>query len=177
MGKQVRKRKLTEKIKEQTEKKTAKKTGQKSPEERMDEALLSENWRMFFVVILFLEVGIGGFTGLMPDAVAVSVAGLFASLESFLTAAPLFWEMGADGRLKRRISRTAYFPIRKKAFLLSKWKLMLAVGGFCFLMFLIVQLITAPLFGFGNILLVQMAFAGAFIGNMLFYTAAGMLGA
>lgn len=163
--------------KKQTGGNPAKKTGQNSPEERMDAAILSENWRMFLVVILFLEAGIGGFAGLMPKTAAVSVAGIFASLEAALTAAPLFWETDAQGRLRRRICRASYFPIRKKAFVLSKWKRMLAVGSICFLVFLVVQLIAAPLFGMENILLFQAAFSATFVINMLFYTALGMLGA
>lgn len=148
----------------------------KSPEERMDDALLTENWRLVLVVILFLKAGIGGFMGLMPEMVAAGVAVIFASLESTLIAVPLFWESDGQGRMRRRIHRAAYFPIRRKEFLLSKWRRISSMGGICFLVFLVAQLITVPLFGVGNILLVQTTFAFAFAVTMLLYTAAGMLG-
>lgn len=149
----------------------------KTPEEAFDRQMLSGNYMMFLIVGLFLVVGVEGFVGLMPVPAVVGVAGLVASLAAALLAGPLFWEVDSSNRATRRLRRGAYFPIRTKAFILSKWKLMTMYGGVLWLFSLAIQLVFGPLFGFGNILLYQGALAAVFVVNMLFYTVIGTVGA
>ena len=151
--------------------------GAKTPEEAFDRQILSGNYMMFLIVGLFLVVGIEGFIGLMPTPVVVAVAAVVGCLSAGLLAGPLFWEVSTTNRAIRRLSRAAYFPIRLWPFIFSKWKLMAMYGGVLWLFSLVIQLIFGILFGFGNILLYQGALAAVFIGNMLFYTIIGTVGA
>jgi hypothetical protein len=151
--------------------------GAKTPEETFDRQILSGNYMMFLIVGLFLVVGIEGFIGLMPTPAVVAVAAVVGCLSAGLLAGPLFWEVSTTNRAIRRLSRAAYFPIRLWPFIFSKWKLMAMYGGVLWLFSLVIQLIFGILFGFGNILLYQGALAAVFIGNMLFYTIIGTVGA
>ena len=151
--------------------------GAKTPEEAFDRQILSGNYMMFLIVGLFLVVGIEGFIGLMPTPAVVAVAAVVGCLSAGLLAGPLFWEVSTTNRAIRRLSRAAYFPIRLRPFIFSKWKLMAMYGSVLWLFSLVIQLIFGILFGFGNILLYQGALAAVFIGNMLFYTIIGTVGA
>jgi len=151
--------------------------GAKTPEEAFDRQMLSGNYMMFLIVALFLVVGVEGFVGLMSTPAVVAVAALVASLAGAFLAAPLFWEVDSKGRGTRRICRAAYFPIRLKPFIFSKWKLMGMYGGVLWLFSLAIQLIFGILFGFGNILLYQSVLAAVFLVNILFYTIIGTVGA
>ena len=148
-----------------------------SPEEAFDRRMLSENYRMFLVVSLFLVVGVEAFLGLMSTPVVIGVASLVGILSAGFLAGPLFWELDTNNRSVRRIRRAAYFPIRIWNFILSKWKLMSMYGGILWLFSLAIQLVFGPLFGFGNILLFQGALAAVFAVNMIFYTVIGTVGA
>lgn len=148
-----------------------------TPEESFDRTMLSENYRMFLIVCLFLVVGVEAFLGLMPVPGVISVAVLVGCLSGGFLAGPLFWELDVNNRSVRRIRRAVYFPIRIRSFILSKWKLMGMYGGVLWLFSLVIQLIFGILFGFENILLYQGVLAAAFVGNMIFYTLLGTMGA
>ena len=152
--------------------------GAKTPEEAFDRQMLSGNYMMFLIVALFLVVGVEGYVGLMPQPVVVGVAGIIACLAAGFLAVPLFWELDNNSnRFVRRIRRAAYFPIRKRAFVLSKLKLMSMYGGILWLVSLVIQLLFAPLFGLGNILLYQGTLAAVFAVNVIAYTVIGTAGA
>lgn len=152
--------------------------GAKTPEEAFDRQMLSGNYMMFLMVVLFLVVGVEGYVGLMPKPVAVGVAGIISCLFAGFLAVPLFWELDNNSnRFTRRIRRAVYFPIRIRAFVVSKLKLMGMYGGILWLISLVIQLLFAPLFGLGNILLYQGVLAAVFAVNMVFYTAIGTVGA
>ena len=151
--------------------------GAKTPEEAFDRQMLSGNYMMFLIVALFLVVSVEGFVGLMSTPAVVSVAALVACLAGGFLAAPLFWELDKNGRATRRICRAAYFPIRLKPFIFSKWKMMCGYGGVLWLISLAIQLLSGVLFGFGNILLYQGVLAAVFLANVLFYTIIGTVGA
>lgn len=151
--------------------------GAGTPEEAFDRQMLSGNYMLFLLAGLFLVVGIEGFVGLMPTPAVIGVAALVGCLAATLLAAPLFWEVGSNGRAVRRIRRAAYFPIRLKPFVLSKWKLMCMYGVVLWLFSLAIQLLFGILLGFGNILLYQATLAAVFLGNMFFYTLIGTVGA
>jgi len=151
--------------------------GARTPEEAFDRQMLSGNYVMFLIVALFLVVGVEGFVGLMSTSAVVAVAALVACLAGAFLAAPLFWELDKNGRATRRIRRAAYFPIRLKQFIFSKWKLMCMYGGVLWLLSLAIQLLTGLLFGYKNLLLYQGALAVIFLANILFYTIIGTVGA
>ncbi len=151
--------------------------GAKTPEEAFDRQILSGNYMMFLIVVLFLLVGIEGYVGLMSQIMAVSIAALFATLVAGFIAAPLFWEMDNNNRLIRRVRRAGYFPINMKRFVFSKVKLMSFYGAILWVVSLAVQLLFIPLFGAGNILLYQGTLAAVYITNMVFYIITGTVGA
>ena len=151
--------------------------GAKTPEEAFDRQILSGNYMLFLIVGLFLVVGIVGFVGLMPVSGVVAVAALVGCLSAGVLAGPLFWEVSASNRTIRRLSRAAYFPIRIRPFILSKWKLLTMYGGVLWLFCLVIQLIFGVIFGFGNILMFQGLLAAVFVANMIFYTIIGTVGA
>ena len=151
--------------------------GAKTPEEAFDRQILSGNYMLFLIVGLFLVVGIVGFVGLMPVPGVVAVAALVGCLSAGVLAGPLFWEVSASNRTIRRLSRAAYFPIRIRPFILSKWKLLTMYGGVLWLFCLVIQLIFGVIFGFGNILMFQGLLAAVFVANMIFYTIIGTVGA
>lgn len=150
--------------------------GAKTPEEAFDRQILSGNYMMFLIVLLFLVIGIEGYVGLMPRQLAAGVAGLVGCLAAGLLAGPLFWEVDNSNRCKRRLRRALYFPICIRAFVISKIKLMTMYGGILWLVSLAIQLVFSPLFGLGNILLYQGALAVCFAANMIFYTVIGTMG-
>lgn len=149
----------------------------KSPEEAFDRQMLSGNYKMFLAVLLFLIVGVEGYVGLMSQPVVLCVAGLIGTLWTALLSAPLFWEADNNSRLVRRIRRAAYFPINIRAFVFSKCKLFAMYGGILWLVSLVIQLLFAPLFGFGNLLMYQVALAVVLLVNMVFYIVIGTVGA
>lgn len=151
--------------------------GARTPEEAFDRQILSGNYMMFLIVMLFLVVSVEGFVGLMPVAAVIGVAGSVASLAAALLAGPLFWEMDGANHTTRRLRRAAYFPIRTKVFIFSKWKLMAMYGGVLWLFSLAIQLLFSPLFGFKNIVLYQGILAAVFVINIILYTAFGTIGA
>lgn len=151
--------------------------GAKTPEEAFDRQILSGNYMLFLIAGLFLVVGIEGFVGLMSTPAVVGVASVVGCLAAMLLAGPLFWEMDSSNRTTRRIRRAAFFPIRRKPFILSKWKLMCMYGGVLWLFSLAIQLLFGLLLGFGNIILYQTVLAAVFLVNMLFYTFIGTVGA
>lgn len=148
-----------------------------TPEEAFDRRMLSENYRMFLIVCLFLVVGVEAFLGLMSTPVVIGVAALVGILSAGFLAGPLFWELDTNNRSVRRIRRAAYFPINIRNFIFSKWKLMMMYGGILWLFSLAVQLVFGTLFGFGNILLYQGALAAVFVVNMIVFTVLGTAGA
>lgn len=148
-----------------------------TPEEAFDRRMLSENYRMFLIVCLFLVVGVEAFLGLMSTPVVIGVAALVGILSAGFLAGPLFWELDTNNRSVRRIRRAAFFPICIKNFIFSKWKIMAMYGGVLWLFSLAVQLVSGPLFGFGNILLYQGALAAVFVVNMIVFTVLGTAGA
>ena len=148
-----------------------------TPEEAFDRRMLSENYRMFLVVCLFLVVGVEAFLGLMSTPVVIGVAALVGILSAGFLAGPLFWELNTNNRSVRRIRRAAFFPISIRNFILSKWKLMAMYGGVLWLFSLAIQLVFGILFGFGNILLYQGALAAVFVVNMIVFTVLGTAGA
>jgi len=148
-----------------------------TPEETFDRRMLSENYRMFLIVCLFLVVGVEAFLGLMSTPVVIGVAALVGILSAGFLAGPLFWELDTNNRSVRRIRRAAYFPINIRNFILSKWKLMAMYGGVLWLFSLAIQLVFGILFGFGNILLYQGALAAVFVVNMIVFTVLGTAGA
>lgn len=148
-----------------------------TPEEAFDRRMLSENYRMFLIVCLFLVVGVEAFLGIMPVPGVISVAVLVGCLSGGALAGPLFWELDTNNRSVRRIRRAAYFPINIRSFVISKWKLMIMYGGVLWLFSLAIQLVFSPLFGLKNILLYQGLLAVAFVANMIFYTVIGTVGA
>lgn len=156
-----------------------KKNGKRTmtPEETFDRRMLSENYRMFLVVCLFLVVGVEAFLGLMSTPVVIGVAALVGILSAGFLAGPLFWELDTNNRSVRRIRRAAFFPISIRNFILSKWKLMAMYGGVLWLFSLAIQLVFGILFGFGNILLYQGALAAVFVVNMIVFTVLGTAGA
>lgn len=148
-----------------------------TPEEAFDRRMLSENYRMFLIVCLFLVVGVEAFLGLMSTPVVIGVAALVGILSAGFLAGPLFWELDTNNRSVRRIRRAAFFPISIRNFILSKWKLMAMYGGVLWLFSLAIQLVFGILFGFGNILLYQGALAAVFVVNMIVFTVLGTAGA
>lgn len=148
-----------------------------TPEEAFDRRMLSENYRMFLIVCLFLVVGVEAFLGLMSTPAVIGVAALVGILSAGALAGPLFWELDTNNRSVRRIRRAVFFPICIRNFILSKWKLMTMYGGVLWLFSLAIQLVFGPLFGFGNILLFQGALTAVFVANMIFYTVIGTVGA
>lgn len=149
----------------------------RTPEEAFDRQLLSGNYMMVLIVGLFLVVGIEGFVGLMSTPAVVAVAAVVGCVSVGLLAGPLFWEVDSKNHTMRRLSRAAYFPIRRWPFVFSKWKLMTMYGGVLWLFSLAIQLLFGILFGFDNILLYQGALAAVFLANMIFYTLIGTVGA
>lgn len=148
-----------------------------TPEEAFDRQMLSENYRMFLIVCLFLVVGVEAFLGLMSTPAVIGVAVLVGILAAGALAGPLFWELNTNNRSVRRIRRAAFFPISIRNFILSKWKLMAMYGGVLWLFSLAIQLVFGILFGFGNILLYQGALAAVFVVNMIVFTVLGTAGA
>lgn len=148
-----------------------------TPEEAFDRRMLSENYRMFLIVCLFLVVGVEAFLGLMSVPAVIGVACLVGIMAVGFLAGPLFWELDTNNRSVRRIRRIAFFPISIWNFIFSKWKLMAMYGGVLWLFSLAIQLVFGFLFGFGNILLFQGVLALAFVGNMILFTVLGTVGA
>ncbi len=151
--------------------------GAKTPEEAFDRQLLSGNYMMFLIVVLFLAVGVEGFVALMPLEVAVAVAGIFSCLAAGFLGAPLFWEVDYNNRMVRRVRRASYFPISIRAFIISKWKLMSICGAIFCAISLAMQLLMALLIRLSNILIYQAVLIGGFAANMLLYTIIGTVGA
>lgn len=148
-----------------------------TPEEAFDRRMLSENYRMFLIVCLFLVVGVEAFLGVMSTPAVIGVAILVGILAAGALAGPLFWELDTNNRSVRRIRRAVFFPISIRNFILSKWKLMAMYGGVLWLFSLAIQLVFGILFGFGNILLYQGALAAVFVVNMILFTVIGTVGA
>ena len=146
-------------------------------EEAFDRQMLSGNYRIFLIVLLFFLVGAVLFVGLMPRGICIGAAALVASLAVIFLAFPLFWEIDEGNRFVRRIRRASYFPIRTGAFVSSKIKLLLLYGGALFGISLVIQLVVSPLFGLDNLLLFQGTLAAVYVVNMVFYTVIGTVGA
>lgn len=146
-------------------------------EEAFDCQMLSGNYRIFLIVLLFFLVGAVLFVGLMPWGVCIGAATLVASLAVIFLAFPLFWEVDETNRFVRRIRRAIYFPIRTGAFVVSKIKLLLLYGGALFGISLVIQLVVSPLFGLDNLLLFQGTLAAVYAVNVVFYTVIGTVGA
>ena len=139
----------------------------KTPEERFDDALHGENYKIFLWVVLFLFSGIQCFIGLMPQGICIGVAATLMFLWMTITLAPLVLEANREGRMRRRIDRAFFFPVDKKSFVISKIKKAMYYGGIFWLVSLGLQVIASPLFGVKNILLYQATLLAAGVINAL----------
>ncbi len=151
--------------------------GAKTPEEAFDRQMLSGKYMLFFIGGMFLVTGVEGFVNLMPQLLAVIIAGTMAFLVASYIAAPLFWEPDASYRTIRRVRRVAYFPVNIKNFVVSKIKLMGFYGVVLWLSALAIQLLFAPILGLENLVAYQATLALAYLLNMLLYIVGGTVGA
>ena len=149
----------------------------KTPEETFDRLLLSTGYKILLGATLFLVVGVEAFIGIMSRGGVIAAAGIIGSLAAVLILAPLLWESTINSGTVRKVRRAAYFPIRIRQFVLSKWKLAAIYGGVLWLISFLVQLVFAPLFGLKNLLFYQGALVVVFVANVLMYTVIGTVGA
>lgn len=96
---------------------------ERTPEECLDQAILETSGIIpFFWFIMVLSVGIELFGCLMPLEMNISML-CFLSSVLFLPILCLLLFETKGNKMVRRIHMSAYFPIRKKEFVMSKIKI------------------------------------------------------
>lgn len=95
----------------------------RTPEERLDCAILEDSGVLpFFWFAMIISVGIELFGCLMPQEVNITILCCISSLLVSLILSTLLFETRGN-KMVRRIYRSAYFPVRKKEFVMSKIKM------------------------------------------------------